>query len=78
MHYLASKYIMKAVLFKVPFLGGWIKVYEDLVQVSRVCGFKPGHFYRPIPSREEVRINAKRVISSTDALDIDLKIDKQF
>jgi hypothetical protein len=77
-NYLANKYLIKGFLAKIPFLGGKIKAYEDLVQVSRACGFKPGHFYSPIPSREEVRRNADRIFSSTDVLDIDLNIDKQF
>jgi len=62
----------------MPWLGDKITAYEDLVQVSRDCGFKPGHFYSPIPSREEVRNSADRIFSSTDVLDIDLNIDKQF
>jgi len=77
-HYLANKYLIQGFLVKMPFLGDKIKAYEDLVQVSRACGFKPGHFYSPIPSREEVRNSADRIFTSTDVLDIDLNIDKQF
>ena len=78
-HYLANKYLIKGFLAKMPFLGDKIKAYEDLVQVSRDCGgYKPGHFYSPIPSREEVKSSADRIFSSKDLLDIDLKIDKQF
>ena len=77
-HYLANKYLIQGFLVKMPFLGAKIKAYEDLVQVSRACGFKPGHFYSPIPSREEVRNSSDRIFSSTDVLDIDLNIDKQL
>jgi hypothetical protein len=77
-HYLTNKYLIKGVLQKLPFLGGKIREYEDLQQVSRACGFKPGHFYSPIPSREEVKRNADRIFSSEDVLDIDLNMDKQF
>lgn len=77
-NYLANKYLLQGFLVKMPFLGVKIKAYEDLLQVSRDCGFKPGHFYSPVPSREEVRNNADRIFSSTEVLDIDLNIDEQF
>lgn len=76
--YLANKYLINGFLGKMPVLGKRIKAYQDLVQVSRACGFKPGHFYSPIPSREEVRDSADRIFSNTDVLDIDLNVDKQF
>ena len=77
-HYLVNKYLINGFLVKIPILGGKIKAYQELVQVSRACGFKPGHFYSPIPSREEVKDSADRIFSSTDVLDVDLNIDKQF
>jgi len=78
-HYLANKYLINGFLGKMPFLGKRIKAYQDLVQVSRACGFKPGHFYSPIPSRAEVRSSADRIFSNAGGvLDIDLNVDKQF
>ena len=77
-NYLTDKYLIKGVLEKLPFLGDRIEEYKDLVQVSRACGYKPGHFYSPIPSREEVRDSADRIFSASEVLDIDTNIDKQF
>jgi len=78
-NYLANKYLINGLLVKVPFLGDRIKAYKDLVQVSRDCGgYKPGHFYSPIPSREELKSRADTIFTNTDTLDIDLNIDKQF
>ena len=77
-NYLTNKYLINGFLVKVPFLGDKIKAYKELVQIARGCGFKPGHFYSPIPSREEVRNNADRIFSNTDVLDIELNVDKQF
>ena len=76
--YLANKYLVNGFLVKIPFLGNRIRAYEDLVQDSRACGYKPGHFYSPIPSREEIKSNADTIFSNTDIRDIDLNIDKQF
>lgn len=77
-NYLTNKYLINGFLVKVPFLGGKIKAYKELLQIARGCGFKPGHFYSPIPSREEVRDNADRIFSNTGVLDIELNLDKQF
>ena len=77
-NYLTNKYLINGFLVKVPFLGDKIKAYKELVQIARGCGFKPGHFYSPIPSREEVRNNADRIFSKAEVLDIELNIDKQF
>ena len=76
--YLANKYLVNGLLVKMPFLGDRIRAYEELVQDSRACGYKPGHFYSPIPSREEIKSNADSVFSNTDIRDIDLNIEKQF
>lgn len=76
--YLANKYLVNGFLVKMPFLGDRIKAYEELVQDSRACGYKPGHFYSPIPSREEIKSRADTIFSNTDIRDIDLNIDKQF
>jgi predicted O-methyltransferase YrrM len=62
----------------MPFLGDRIKAYEDLVLDSRACGYKPGHFYSPIPSREEIKSRADTIFSNTELLDINLNVDKQF
>lgn len=77
-NYLANKYLVKGILMKIPLLGNWIRTYEDLKEISRACGYRPGHFYSPVPSREEIKSSADRIFSSTDVLDIDLNIDKQF
>ncbi len=63
---------------KVPFVGERIRAYKELKQISRACGFKPGHFYSPIPSREEVKSNADRIFSDSELLNVDLNIDEQF
>ena len=76
--YLADKYLVKGFLSKIPFLGTRIKAYEELEQLSRACGYKPGHFYSPVPSREEIRADADRIFSDADVLDIDLNIGRQF
>lgn len=77
-NYLTNKYLINGFLVKVPFLGDKIKAYQELVQIARGCGFKPGHFYSPVPSREEVMNNADRIFSNAEVLDIELNIDKQF
>ncbi len=77
--YLADKYLVKGFLSKIPFLGDRIKAHEELVQISRACGgYKPGHFYSPVPSREEIKADADRIFSDADVLDVDLNIDRQF
>lgn len=77
-NYLTDKYLVKGFLEKLPFLGNRIRKYRDLLEISRSCGYKPGHFYSPIPSREEVRESADRIFSDSGVLDVELNIDKQF
>ncbi len=75
--YLINKYLIEGVLEKVPLLGKEIKNYKKLNSIARACGFEPGHFYSPIPSRQDLKENADRVFSDSEPLDIKLNIDEQ-
>jgi predicted O-methyltransferase YrrM len=76
--YLANKYLIQGFLVKTPFLGEKIRAYQDLVRDSRACGYKPGHFYSPIPSRDEIRSRADTIFADTELLDVNLNLDAQF
>ncbi len=76
--YLINKYLVNAFLTKLPFVGTKIKAYEELKEDSRACGFKPGHFYSPIPSLPEVRSRADVLFSDSDVLDVNLNIEDQL
>jgi len=77
-NYLLYKYLVKGVLHKVPFLGKKIKDYEELKQIARDCGYRPGHFYSPIPSRDEVKNKADIIFKDRGLLDIELNVEEQF
>lgn len=77
-NYLLNKYLVKGILYHVPFLGKKIRNYEELKQIARDCGYKPGHFYSPIPSRDEVNDRADIIFKDRGLLDIDLNAEEQF
>ena len=76
--YLLNKYLIKGILHKVPFLGKKIKDYEELRQIAKACGVKPGHFYSPIPSRVEVKNRADEIFKDKGLIDIELNTEEQF
>ncbi len=76
--YLINKYLIEGLLIKVPFVGKIIKEIQRLKRIARACGHEPGHFYSPIPSLPEVKASAERIFSSSQPLDIELKLDDQL
>ena len=77
-YYLTKKYFITGMLGRLPLVGGWIRSLFELKEIAQACGYRPGHFYSPIPCREDVKERAEEIFSDTGMLDIDLNLDKQF
>ncbi len=76
--YLINKYLVEGLLEKTPVVGKHVREYKRVKKWAGACGYEPGHFYSPIPSKSYVRANAKRIFSDADPLAVNLNIDQQF
>ena len=76
--YLMNKYVVEGLLERIPIIGKHIRENNRLRKWAGACGFEPGHFYSPIPSKPAVKADAERIFSNTDPLGINLNLDTQF
>lgn len=69
---------IKDFLNKMPYVKG---LYAEVSEYKRNAKYKPGHFYSPIVSVDDVKLNQDRIWKNRDESDIkgiDLKVNKQL
>jgi hypothetical protein len=68
--------VLKDLALKIPIVSKRLRKYYEIVYDSG--HYRPGHFYSPIPSLDEVRKDRERIFSTTPPKDIDLNTDYQL
>ncbi len=72
------KNIIKKILNKLPYVR---TLYADVSEYKRNARYRPGHYYSPIVSVDEIKLNQERIWKSNEVSKIkgiDLKTDDQL
>lgn len=59
------------ILFHLPFIGKRLRLLDD-------CGYRPGHYYSPIPNLDEIRERRNTIFGQKEIKGIDLRKEAQF